>query len=219
MGAAALCPSCTAYAAEGTGPVWKAAATLRGHREDVQDLAWAPDGSALLTGSVENESMVFDVEARKTLVRGAGLARGSSTAAAGHCMPPRSQRDTAALAPAARHHWPGLLPSPAISKTPLHLSPAPRRRASLTTSTMCRVCHGTRWASGWSHKAVIAPAKCTHTSSRRQVRRLAGGGGAAARWSQACAPCLPAHVQGSCTDRVEAVRGPSPHGMWQACLT
>ena len=33
---------------------WRAVGTLRGQMDDVQDLAWSPDSSALVTGSVEN---------------------------------------------------------------------------------------------------------------------------------------------------------------------
>ncbi len=54
----------------GEGPVWRQSATLRGNTNDVQDIAWSPDASALLSGGVENECMVFDVEARKMAVSG-----------------------------------------------------------------------------------------------------------------------------------------------------
>lgn len=48
---------------------WKVSGTLRGHADDVQDIAWNADGSALLTGSVENVAFVFDVANRKAAVR------------------------------------------------------------------------------------------------------------------------------------------------------
>ena len=35
----------------------------RGHTDDVQDLAWASDSSGLLSGSIENVCIVWDVEA------------------------------------------------------------------------------------------------------------------------------------------------------------
>eukprot|EP00877_Chromochloris_zofingiensis_P011531 jgi/Chrzof1/6631/Cz19g03120.t1 len=54
---------------EGKGPVWRVSASLRGHHDDVLDLAWSPDGTALLSGSVENECMIFDVDAKKLAAR------------------------------------------------------------------------------------------------------------------------------------------------------
>lgn len=36
---------------------------LRGHAGDVQDIAWAPDSSALMSGSIENICIMWDVEA------------------------------------------------------------------------------------------------------------------------------------------------------------
>ena len=41
---------------------WKVAQTLRGHREDVQDLSWAADSTALVTGSVDQTAIVFDIQ-------------------------------------------------------------------------------------------------------------------------------------------------------------
>ena len=35
----------------------------RGHTDDVQDVAWAPDSSALISGSIENICIIWDVEA------------------------------------------------------------------------------------------------------------------------------------------------------------
>ena len=34
----------------------------RGHAGDVQDIAWAPDSSALMSGSIENICIMWDVE-------------------------------------------------------------------------------------------------------------------------------------------------------------
>lgn len=39
-----------------------ASVPLRGHAGDVQDIAWAPDSSALMSGSVENICIMWDVE-------------------------------------------------------------------------------------------------------------------------------------------------------------
>ena len=36
-----------------------------GHAEDVNDACWAPDATALLTGSIENVCMVWDVSKGK----------------------------------------------------------------------------------------------------------------------------------------------------------
>jgi chromatin assembly factor 1 subunit B len=38
----------------------------------VLDLAWAPAGSSLLSGGIENNCMLWDVEGRKSLVGGGG---------------------------------------------------------------------------------------------------------------------------------------------------
>ncbi len=38
------------------------------------DLAWSPDGSALVSGSIANECLVWDVETKKSLV-GNGAVR------------------------------------------------------------------------------------------------------------------------------------------------
>ena len=40
-----------------------------GHADDVLDVSWAPDGSALLSGSIENVAVVWDV------AKGKGQAR------------------------------------------------------------------------------------------------------------------------------------------------
>ena len=41
---------------------------MRGHHDGVLDLSWAPDGSALASGRVENDAVVYDVEAHRQLV-------------------------------------------------------------------------------------------------------------------------------------------------------
>jgi WD40 repeat protein len=71
-----------------SAPAWRVAGALKGHADDVMDVAWAPDGSALLSGCVENELVVFDVEARRSVVRrggprerGAGCGRAAAKSA------------------------------------------------------------------------------------------------------------------------------------------
>lgn len=49
---------------------WRQSATLRGHLNDVTDVAWAHDDAVVMSGSVDSEVMLFDVEGRKTLVSG-----------------------------------------------------------------------------------------------------------------------------------------------------
>ena len=46
-----------------------AAVLLRGHAEDVIDLTWAPDGSALASGSLDNACMVWDAASGKAKLR------------------------------------------------------------------------------------------------------------------------------------------------------
>ncbi|KAK3711628.1 hypothetical protein QZH41_014058 [Actinostola sp. cb2023] len=40
---------------------WTASKVLRGHIEDVYDLAWSPDGSQLISGSVDNSAIIWDI--------------------------------------------------------------------------------------------------------------------------------------------------------------
>lgn len=53
----------------GDPTTWKTANTLRGHSDDVQDLAWAPGGAALVTGSVDNSSIVWSEATARGLIR------------------------------------------------------------------------------------------------------------------------------------------------------
>ena len=53
---------------------WKTSAVLRGHSDDVQDLAWAPGGIGIVTGSVDNECIVWDVLKAKGALRLQGHA-------------------------------------------------------------------------------------------------------------------------------------------------
>ena len=56
-------------APEGSTGSWRQLCALRGHADDVQDLAWAPCGSALLSGSVDNQAIVWDVARRQGVNR------------------------------------------------------------------------------------------------------------------------------------------------------
>uniref|UniRef100_A0A6P4F9Y9 Chromatin assembly factor 1 subunit B n=1 Tax=Drosophila rhopaloa TaxID=1041015 RepID=A0A6P4F9Y9_DRORH len=47
--------------------VWMTLKVLRGHREDIYDLSWAPNSLFLVTGSVDNTAMLWDVHKGKSL--------------------------------------------------------------------------------------------------------------------------------------------------------
>ncbi|ALC40609.1 Caf1-105 [Drosophila busckii] len=47
--------------------VWQTLKVLRGHREDIYDLSWAPNSQFLVTGSVDNTAMLWDVHKGKSL--------------------------------------------------------------------------------------------------------------------------------------------------------
>ncbi|KAH8237124.1 hypothetical protein KR038_004845 [Drosophila bunnanda] len=47
--------------------VWITLKVLRGHREDIYDLSWAPNSLFLVTGSVDNTAMLWDVHKGKSL--------------------------------------------------------------------------------------------------------------------------------------------------------
>ncbi len=51
--------------AEEAASTWRRSASLRGHTDDVMDLAWAPDGTALLSGSIDNKVVVWEVSEKK----------------------------------------------------------------------------------------------------------------------------------------------------------
>ncbi|GFH26120.1 WD_REPEATS_REGION domain-containing protein, partial [Haematococcus lacustris] len=55
--------------AGGAGGEWRLCGTLRGHGQDIHDLAWAPDGSALMSASVENVVVMWDVAQRRGVCR------------------------------------------------------------------------------------------------------------------------------------------------------
>lgn len=62
-------PVAAPTAHEDSAALWRQAANLRGHHDDVTDICWSHDDAVLLTGSVENEAMMFDADRRGCLVR------------------------------------------------------------------------------------------------------------------------------------------------------
>lgn len=44
---------------------WRRQAVLRGHTDDVMDIAWSTDGSALLSGSIDNKGMIWEISEKK----------------------------------------------------------------------------------------------------------------------------------------------------------
>lgn len=44
---------------------WRRAAVLRGHTDDVMDVAWSVDGTAMLSGSIDNKSMIWEISEKK----------------------------------------------------------------------------------------------------------------------------------------------------------
>ena len=51
---------------EGDKEVWLTHKILRGHMEDVYDLSWSSDSQFLISGSVDNTAMVWDIEKGKS---------------------------------------------------------------------------------------------------------------------------------------------------------
>lgn len=47
--------------------IWLTMKILRGHMEDVYDLSWSPNSNFLLSGSVDNTAIVWDVQKGKNL--------------------------------------------------------------------------------------------------------------------------------------------------------
>ena len=47
---------------EGCKESWSAGKTLRGHLEDVYDLCWSRDSNYIITGSVDNSAIIWDVQ-------------------------------------------------------------------------------------------------------------------------------------------------------------
>ena len=48
---------------------WSVHKVLKGHLEDVSDLSWSKDGTRLVSGSVDNTSILWDVEKGQALLR------------------------------------------------------------------------------------------------------------------------------------------------------
>lgn len=44
---------------------WIAWKVLRGHLQDVYDLAWSPDSAFLVSGSIDNTALLWDVQKSK----------------------------------------------------------------------------------------------------------------------------------------------------------
>ncbi|XP_071504009.1 chromatin assembly factor 1 subunit B-like [Diadema antillarum] len=47
---------------------WSAIKTFRGHLEDIYDISWSSDGSRIITGSVDNSAIIWDVQKGEKLV-------------------------------------------------------------------------------------------------------------------------------------------------------
>ncbi|XP_072178503.1 chromatin assembly factor 1 subunit B-like [Diadema setosum] len=47
---------------------WSAIKTFRGHLEDIYDISWSSDGSRIVTGSVDNSAIIWDVQKGEKLV-------------------------------------------------------------------------------------------------------------------------------------------------------
>ena len=41
--------------------------TLRGHKDDIYDICWSPSSNELLSGSVDNTAIIWNVENSKCL--------------------------------------------------------------------------------------------------------------------------------------------------------
>ena len=44
---------------------WKRQAVLRGHTDDVMDISWSTDGTALLSGSIDNKGIIWEISGKK----------------------------------------------------------------------------------------------------------------------------------------------------------
>ena len=53
-------------------PVWRLSASMKGHSDDVYDISWAPDASALVSGSVDHTCILWDVDTKRSQVREGG---------------------------------------------------------------------------------------------------------------------------------------------------
>lgn len=52
---------------EGNREQWISLKTLRGHLEDIYDLSWSMDSASLISGSVDNSAIIWDVQKGKSL--------------------------------------------------------------------------------------------------------------------------------------------------------
>lgn len=53
-------------ASEADKEIWLTFKILRGHMDDVYDLSWSPDSQFLISGSIDNSAMVWDVQKAKS---------------------------------------------------------------------------------------------------------------------------------------------------------
>lgn len=48
---------------------WSSWKVLRGHIEDIYDISWSPDSNSLISGSVDNTAIMWDIQkGRKTIL-------------------------------------------------------------------------------------------------------------------------------------------------------
>ncbi|XP_050327663.1 chromatin assembly factor 1 subunit B [Bactrocera neohumeralis] len=67
--------------------VWIVLKVLRGHMEDIYDLSWAPNSQFLVSGSVDNSAMVWDVQKGKST----GMLRDHKSFVQGVAWDPKNQ--------------------------------------------------------------------------------------------------------------------------------
>ncbi|CAD7013562.1 unnamed protein product [Ceratitis capitata] len=67
--------------------VWIVLKVLRGHMEDIYDLSWAPNSQFLVSGSVDNTAMVWDVQKGKST----GMLRDHKSFVQGVAWDPKNQ--------------------------------------------------------------------------------------------------------------------------------
>eukprot|EP00775_Hariotina_reticulata_P011727 gene11727-11871_t len=88
------------WLSDGASVAWKVSAKLRGHQDDVNDMAWAHDDAVLLSGGVENECVLFHVEKRSFMDRLLGhrhYVQGVSWDPLGHWVVSQSADRTARI--------------------------------------------------------------------------------------------------------------------------
>lgn len=62
-----MCVQCVDDTNEQDKEIWITLKILRGHMEDVYDLSWSPTSSQLISASVDNTAMLWDVHRGKSL--------------------------------------------------------------------------------------------------------------------------------------------------------